>query len=188
MGHIAPRMADKRFLSLPGFRDFTPKECAVRNYLFDVWRSVATRYGFSEYEAPMLELTELYMKKTGDELPTQLFRFEDQGGRDVTLRPELTASLARIVSGNQRDLPKHERQTGLPFLQVRIPLGLHAVEDTLLHLRSAGRHQGSLQVGALRILRRRLRLLRLPLMSLSRRMVATMTMIMPCGTVLCSRG
>lgn len=99
-------MADKRFQSLPGFRDFTPRDCAIRNYLFDKWRSVAHRYGFSEYEAPMLESTELYLKKTGDELPTQLFRFEDQGKRDVTLRPELTASLARIVSGNQRDFPK----------------------------------------------------------------------------------
>lgn len=99
-------MADKRFQSLPGFRDFTPRDCAIRNYLFETWRSVATRYGFSEYEAPMLESTELYLKKAGDELSTQLFRFTDQGDRDVTLRPELTASLARIIAGNQRDFPK----------------------------------------------------------------------------------
>ncbi|MGJ8658176.1 MAG: histidine--tRNA ligase [Akkermansiaceae bacterium] len=99
-------MADKRFQSLPGFRDFTPRDCAIRNYLFETWRNVATRYGFTEYEAPMLESTELYLKKAGDELSTQLFRFTDQGKRDVTLRPELTASLARIVAGNQRDFPK----------------------------------------------------------------------------------
>ncbi len=99
-------MANKNFSSLPGFRDFKPRDCAIRNYLFDAWRSVATRYGFIEYEVPMLEPTELYMKKTGDELPTQLFRFEDQGKRDVTLRPEITASLARIVSDVQRDYPK----------------------------------------------------------------------------------
>ncbi len=99
-------MADKKFQSLPGFRDFTPSECAIRNYLFETWRNVATRYGFSEYEAPMLESTDLYLKKSGDELPTQLFRFNDQGKRDVTLRPELTASLARIIAGNQRDFPK----------------------------------------------------------------------------------
>lgn len=92
--------------SLPGFRDLTPRDCAIRNYLFDTWRAVAARYGFTEYEAPMLESTELYLKKTGDELPTQLFRFEDQGGRDVTLRPELTASLARIISANERQYPK----------------------------------------------------------------------------------
>lgn len=99
-------MADKRFQSLPGFRDFTPRDCAIRNYLFETWRSVATRYGFCEYEAPMLESTELYLKKAGDELSTQLFRFTDQGKRDVTLRPEITASLARIIAGNQRDFPK----------------------------------------------------------------------------------
>lgn len=99
-------MADKCFQSLPGFRDFTPRDCAVRNYLFSVWRDVAHRYGFSEYEAPIVESTELYLKKTGGEIATQLFRFEDQGGRDITLRPELTASLARIVGANQRDFPK----------------------------------------------------------------------------------
>lgn len=99
-------MADKRFQSLPGFRDFTPRDCAIRNYLFSVWRDVAHRYGFVEYEAPIVESTELYLKKSGGELTTQLFRFEDQGGRDITLRPELTASLARIVGANQRDYPK----------------------------------------------------------------------------------
>ena len=99
-------MADKRFQSLPGFRDFTPRDCAIRNYLFSIWRNVAHCYGFVEYEAPILESTELYLKKSGGELTTQLFRFNDQGGRDVTLRPELTASLARIVGANQRDYPK----------------------------------------------------------------------------------
>ena len=99
-------MADKSIKLLPGFRDFTPENCAVRNYLFATWRHVAQRYGFVEYEAPMLEPTALYQKKTGEELNTQLFRFEDQGGRDVTLRPELTASLARIVTGQQRNYPK----------------------------------------------------------------------------------
>lgn len=106
MCHSPARMADKRFQSLPGFRDFTPRDCAIRNYLFSVWRDVAHRYGFTEYEAPIVESTELYLKKSGGELTTQLFRFEDQGGRDITLRPELTASLARIVGANQRDFPK----------------------------------------------------------------------------------
>lgn len=99
-------MADKRFPSLPGFRDFAPRDCAIRNYLFQAWRTVARKYGFVEYEAPMVEATELYKKKAGEELNTQLFRFEDQGGRDITLRPELTASLARIVCAQQRDFPK----------------------------------------------------------------------------------
>lgn len=99
-------MADKKCRELPGFRDMLPEDCAMRNYLFDRWRNVASRYAFSEYEAPILESTELYLKKTGAELPTQLFRFTDQGDRDVTLRPEVTASLARIISANQRQFPK----------------------------------------------------------------------------------
>ena len=99
-------MAGPRFQALPGFRDFLPKDTAARKYLFETWRSVARRYGFVEYETPLLEDTALYMKKAGGELNSQLFRFEDQGGRDVTLRPEVTASLARLVAQHQRDFPK----------------------------------------------------------------------------------
>lgn len=99
-------MAGLTFQALPGFRDFTPRECAVRNYLFQTWRDVARRCGYVEYETPILEDTGLYLKKSGGELSSQLFRFEDQGGRDVTLRPEVTASLARIVAQHQRDFPK----------------------------------------------------------------------------------
>ena len=99
-------MAGPLFQALPGFRDFTPRECAVRNYLFDTWRSVARRFGFVEYETPILEDTNLYLKKSGGELSAQLFRFEDQGGRDVTLRPEVTASLARIAATCQREFLK----------------------------------------------------------------------------------
>ncbi|MBB5350562.1 histidyl-tRNA synthetase [Haloferula luteola] len=99
-------MAALRFQALPGFRDFTPRECAVRNYLFETWRSVARKYGFVEYDTPVLEDTALYLKKSGGELSSQLFRFEDQGGRDVCLRPEVTASLARLAAQHQRDFPK----------------------------------------------------------------------------------
>lgn len=99
-------MPDARFQPLTGFRDFAPAECAFRNYMFDAWRRVARRYGFAEWEAPTVEATELYLKKTGGELPTQLFRFMDQGERDITLRPELTASLGRIAAGYQREYVK----------------------------------------------------------------------------------
>ena len=99
-------MAGPKFQALPGFRDFLPKDTAARNYLFETWRSVARRYGFVEYETPLLEDTALYLKKSGGELSSQLFRFEDQGGRDVCLRPEVTASLARVVAQHQRDFPK----------------------------------------------------------------------------------
>ncbi|HSP42570.1 MAG TPA: histidine--tRNA ligase [Luteolibacter sp.] len=99
-------MAGPSFQALPGFRDFIPRECAIRNYLFETWRSVARRCGYVEYESPVLEDTGLYLKKSGGELSAQLFRFEDQGGRDVTLRPEVTASLARLVAEHQRNFPK----------------------------------------------------------------------------------
>ncbi len=99
-------MAAPAFQALPGFRDFTPRECAIRNYLFETWRGVARRCGYVEYETPILEDTGLYLKKSGGELSSQLFRFEDQGGRDVTLRPEVTASLARLIAEHQRNFPK----------------------------------------------------------------------------------
>jgi len=99
-------MAAPTFQALPGFRDFIPQECAVRNYLFETWRDVARRCGYVEYESPILEDTALYLKKSGGELSAQLFRFEDQGGRDVTLRPEVTASLARLVAEHQRHFSK----------------------------------------------------------------------------------
>ncbi len=99
-------MAAPTFQTLPGFRDFPPRECAIRNYLTSTWASVARQHGFVEYETPVLEDTALYLKKSGGELSTQLFRFEDQGGRDVTLRPEVTASLARLAAAKQREFPK----------------------------------------------------------------------------------
>ncbi|MCH2064358.1 MAG: histidine--tRNA ligase [Roseibacillus sp.] len=78
----------------------------MSRYLFEAWTAVARRYGFSEYEAPLLESAELYLKKSGGQLSDQLFRFEDKGGRDVVLRPELTASLARIAAAQQREYQK----------------------------------------------------------------------------------
>ena len=60
---------------LPGFRDFYPEECAFRNYLFESWRRVARSFGFQEYDGPTLEPAELYKRKSGEELKTQLFRF-----------------------------------------------------------------------------------------------------------------
>lgn len=96
----------QRFQTLPGFRDFYPDECAARNYVFDTWRSVARRYGFVEYEGPILEPTDLYRRKSGAEIVNQLFCFQDKGERDVSMRPELTPTLARMVAARQRDFRK----------------------------------------------------------------------------------
>ncbi|MCB1064981.1 MAG: histidine--tRNA ligase [Verrucomicrobiae bacterium] len=96
----------KGFQTLPGFRDFYPDDCAARNYVFEKWRAVAQRYGFVEYEAPVLEPTDLYKRKSGDEIVHQLFCFTDKGKRDVSMRPELTPSLARMAAARQRDFKK----------------------------------------------------------------------------------
>jgi len=86
------------FDKLPGFRDFFPESCATRNFVFEAWRRVALRYRFAEYEGPILEPTDLFRKKSGEEITEQLFHFEDKGGRDVALRPELTPTLARMAA------------------------------------------------------------------------------------------
>jgi len=92
--------------SLPGFRDFLPEECARRNYIFARWREVARRYGFVEWEGPVLETTALYSKKSGAEIVEQLFNFKDKGDREVALRPELTPTLARVVTAHEREFKK----------------------------------------------------------------------------------
>lgn len=78
----------------------------MRNYVFEVWRRVAHRYGFVEWEGPTLESTDLYRRKSGDEIQSQLFCFVDKGERDVSLRPELTPTLARLVTARHRDFKK----------------------------------------------------------------------------------
>jgi histidyl-tRNA synthetase len=92
--------------ALPGFRDFLPEDCARRNYIFAHWREVARRYGFVEWEGPPLEATELYKKKSGDEIVEQLFNFTDKGEREVAMRPELTPTLARVVAAHEREFKK----------------------------------------------------------------------------------
>jgi histidyl-tRNA synthetase len=92
--------------ALPGFRDFLPSDCAARNYIFAKWREVARRYGFVEWDGPVLEPTELYKKKSGDEIVGQLFNFTDKGEREVALRPELTPSLARVIAAHEREFKK----------------------------------------------------------------------------------
>ena len=91
---------------LPGFRDFLPADCAARNYIFARWREMARRYGFVEWDGPVLELTELYKKKSGPEIADQLFNFTDKGEREVSLRPELTPTLARVVAAHDREFKK----------------------------------------------------------------------------------
>ena len=94
------------FRTVKGFRDFFPEDCAMRNYIFDTWRGVARRYGFMEYEGPVVESTDLFRKKSGDEITGQLFCFLDKADREISLRPEVTPSLARMATARQRDYKK----------------------------------------------------------------------------------
>ena len=100
--------------SLPGFRDFAPKDCAARNYIFDRWREVARRYGFVEYDGPLLEDLDLYKKKSGEEIVKQLYDFTDKGGRAVALRPEMTPTLARMIAATHREFKKPIKWFCLP--------------------------------------------------------------------------
>lgn len=107
---------DKAFSRLPGFRDFPPEELQIRSFIFDAWRRTSRRYGFQEYDGPPLEPLELYTEKSGEEIVGQLYNFQDKGGREVTLRPEMTPSLARILADRSRSMPKPIRWFTLPQL------------------------------------------------------------------------
>ena len=102
--------------ALPGFRDFYPAELALRAHIFRTWRAVAARYGFEEYDGPPLEPLELYTAKSGDEIVGQLYNFTDKGGREVSLRPEMTPTLARMVAARANGLRKPVRWFSIPQL------------------------------------------------------------------------
>ncbi|MDR2677563.1 MAG: histidine--tRNA ligase [Puniceicoccales bacterium] len=91
---------------LPGFRDFYPDSCAIRNHLFQNFRRVTAAFGFEEFDGPILEPLDLFVEKSGEEIVSQLFNFSDRGGRAVALRPELTPTLARMVAARAATLKR----------------------------------------------------------------------------------
>jgi len=91
-----------------------PDDCAFRNVIFSRWREVCRRYGFVEWDGPILEPTELYKKKSGPEIVSQLFNFTDKGDREVAMRPELTPSLARVVAAHEREFRKPLKWFSIP--------------------------------------------------------------------------
>ena len=91
--------------SVKGTRDYYPEEMAFRNWMYQKIRQVSASFGYQEWEAPMLETISLYAAKSGEELVNQQsFVFPDRGGEMLTLRPELTPSLARMVAQRQNQL------------------------------------------------------------------------------------
>ena len=88
-----------------GTRDFYPEDMALRSFIYAAVRQVSEAFGYQEYEAPFLESIDLYAAKSGQELvKEQSFVFADRGGDQITLRPELTPSLARMVAQRQKQL------------------------------------------------------------------------------------
>jgi histidyl-tRNA synthetase len=91
--------------TVKGTRDFYPEEMAVRSWLYNKVREVSESFGYQEFDGPFLERIELYAAKSSDELvKEQAFTFQDRGGDYITLRPELTPSLTRMVVQKQREL------------------------------------------------------------------------------------
>jgi histidyl-tRNA synthetase len=91
--------------SVKGTRDFYPEEMAFRSWLYGKVQEISRRFGYQEYEAPLLERLELYAAKSGEELVyEQSFVLKDRGGDELALRPELTPSLARMVAQRQAQL------------------------------------------------------------------------------------
>ena len=109
---------------LPGFRDFYPEplphtdvwSCDARQYIFEKWRTTARRYGFREYDGPPLEPLDLFTTKSGGEIVGQLYNFKDKGDRDVSLRPEMTPTLARMVAAHERNYKKPIKWFAIPQL------------------------------------------------------------------------
>jgi len=91
--------------TVKGTREFYPETMALRNYLFEKVRVASQSFGYQEYDGPFIEPIDLYAAKSGEELvKKQSFTFEDRGGDLVTLRPELTPSLARMIAAKQNEL------------------------------------------------------------------------------------
>ena len=109
---------------LPGFRDFYPEplphsdvwSADARQFIFSKWREMARRYGFREYDGPPLETLELFTTKSGEEIVGQLYNFVDKGERSVSLRPEMTPTLARMVAAHERNYKKPIKWFAVPQL------------------------------------------------------------------------
>lgn len=100
-----------------GARDFYPPDKRLQKYMFAKWREVAERFGYEEYDAPILEPLEIYLAKTGEEIVNeQTYVFEDRGGRKVVVRPEMTPTVSRMVAAQRQELAYPVRWYSIPNL------------------------------------------------------------------------
>jgi len=102
-----------------GVRDFYPEEKAIQNYMFEVWKRTAESFGYEEYDASIFEPAELYRSKgaVNEEMVNdQTYTFLDRGEREVTLRPEMTPTVARMIAAKQKELAFPVRWYSIPNL------------------------------------------------------------------------
>ncbi len=100
-----------------GARDFYPEDKRVQKYMFDIMRRVCEQYGYEEYDAPILEPTDLFASKTSDEIVNeQTYTFTDRGERSVTIRTEMTPTVSRMVAGKRQELAYPLRWYSIPNL------------------------------------------------------------------------
>jgi histidyl-tRNA synthetase len=100
-----------------GARDFYPEDKRLQNYMFGKLREVVERYGYEEYDAPILEPLEIYLAKSGQEIVNeQTYVFEDRGGRKVVIRPEMTPTVSRMVAAKRQELAYPLRWFSIPNL------------------------------------------------------------------------
>ena len=105
--------------SYKGVRDFYPDDMAILRYIFDVWSQTAESFGFERYDASVLEPADLYKAKGAENeemVNEQTYTFIDRGKREVTLRPEMTPTVARMVAGRRRELSFPVRWYSIPNL------------------------------------------------------------------------
>ncbi len=110
---------DKKLSTDPykGVRDFYPEDMAVQEYIFNIWKKTAESFGYEQYNASVLEPAELFKAKSGEEIVLrQTYTFTDRGDREVTLRPEMTPTVARMVAARKRELSFPLRWYSIPNL------------------------------------------------------------------------
>lgn len=100
-----------------GARDFYPEDKRIQDYIFGVLRTSVKKFGYEEYDAPILEPLDLYRAKTGDEIVNeQVYSFIDRGDREVAIRPEMTPTVSRMVAGRRQELAYPLRWFSIPNL------------------------------------------------------------------------
>lgn len=98
-------MSNLSIQSYKGTRDYLPEDKRLQNYLFNTWKQTVESFGYEEYTAPLLEPLDIYTAKSGKELADeQTYSFEDRGGRQVAIRPEMTPSISRMVASRRQEI------------------------------------------------------------------------------------